>query len=559
MRKGWALGLFAAMVCAVAALAPAQSSTPLPVIVTVDDTKDARLETSSTAVHDLHVQENVPIVFDVIPCGGGSTGWNGSGSEPTGSCVNETGTDAFHKNYRTWILAKPTLIEIAQHGRAHIQTTEDLAGKTAEQQMNIVGSGLDVMDSADWNLPDRPFTFAAPFSAIDSTTFQVLSDLGFHIGIKNSGSCPTNNTNLVILCDSVPLCVDTDGVRDSGPACHFRTPAEVIADINSRASEGVVFLNYHVQDLYECLNATDCEFDQESDDPSPSKQAALQDILQALRGAEVDGDYDLMLAEQYYDLVTTSATNTPTRTGTQASPTPTRTGTVQGSPTPTRTGTAQSSPTPTRTPALTGTPTRTRTAVATATRTRTAVATATRTRTAVATATRTRTAAPTGTATRRPTRTRTPEPTATGTRRPTRTRTPTIVPSATPTRRTQALTCQGRVVTMSGTRAGETINGTPGNDVIHGLGGNDRIDGQGGDDLICGGAGDDTIFGHAGRDLLFGQGGDDVIRGGAGNDRLIGGSGHDRLLGGGGNDTLLGGSGRDTCRGGSGENAVNCN
>lgn len=104
--------------------------------------------------------------------------------------------------------------------------------------------------------------------------------------------------------------------------------------------------------------------------------------------------------------------------------------------------------------------------------------------------------------------------------------------------------CRGKVPTIIGTSAAETLDGTAGNDVIMGFGGADTINGNGGNDVICagagndvvqGGAGDDRIFGGKGNDSLYGQDGNDVLRGNGGSaDRLSGGSGTDELNGGSG-------------------------
>jgi V8-like Glu-specific endopeptidase len=87
--------------------------------------------------------------------------------------------------------------------------------------------------------------------------------------------------------------------------------------------------------------------------------------------------------------------------------------------------------------------------------------------------------------------------------------------------------CEGRQVTVLGTRGADRLVGSRGPDVFQGLGGADRIIGKAGNDVACGGGG---------RDALKGNGGDD---------ELVGNNGNDRLYGGGGRDTCDGGSGRD--------------
>jgi len=110
--------------------------------------------------------------------------------------------------------------------------------------------------------------------------------------------------------------------------------------------------------------------------------------------------------------------------------------------------------------------------------------------------------------------------------------------------------CQGKIATIVGTSASETLTGGPGADVISGQGGDDTIDGLEGDDIVCGDEGKDTVSGSIGNDLLDGGTGKDKLNGGAGNDKLIGGAGNDKLNGAKGNDKLIGGKGNDKLNGG---------
>jgi len=88
--------------------------------------------------------------------------------------------------------------------------------------------------------------------------------------------------------------------------------------------------------------------------------------------------------------------------------------------------------------------------------------------------------------------------------------------------------CRGKVATIVGTDASETLTGGPGPDVISGLGGKDTIHGLDGNDVICGDAGKDKLVG------------------GKGKDQLVGGKGKDKLIGGKGKDTCVGGKGKDS-------------
>jgi Tol biopolymer transport system component len=104
--------------------------------------------------------------------------------------------------------------------------------------------------------------------------------------------------------------------------------------------------------------------------------------------------------------------------------------------------------------------------------------------------------------------------------------------------------CHGKIATIVGTSAAETLTGGPGPDIISGQGGNDTINGLDGTDTICGDAGKDKLNGGAANDLLDG---------GKGNDKLGGAKGKDKLNGGKGNDKLNGGKGKDNCNGGKGK------
>ena len=108
--------------------------------------------------------------------------------------------------------------------------------------------------------------------------------------------------------------------------------------------------------------------------------------------------------------------------------------------------------------------------------------------------------------------------------------------------------CAGKMPTIAGTPASETIRGTNGKDVISSGGGSDKVVGLGGKDVICTGLGSDTLKGGKGKDTLLGEGGKDKLYGGPGKDILKGGPGADRLIGGPGKDRLKGGAGRDRIR-----------
>jgi Tol biopolymer transport system component len=85
--------------------------------------------------------------------------------------------------------------------------------------------------------------------------------------------------------------------------------------------------------------------------------------------------------------------------------------------------------------------------------------------------------------------------------------------------------CHGKIATIVGTSAAETLTGGPGPDIISGQGGKDTINGLDGKDTICGDAGKDKLNGGKGKDLLNGGKGNDKLNGGKGKDTCIGGKG----------------------------------
>jgi Tol biopolymer transport system component len=86
-----------------------------------------------------------------------------------------------------------------------------------------------------------------------------------------------------------------------------------------------------------------------------------------------------------------------------------------------------------------------------------------------------------------------------------------------------AVSCGGKLATIIGTGASETLTGGPGPDIISGQGGKDQISGLAGKDIACGDAGKDTLKGGKGKD---------VLNGGKANDKLVGGKGKDTCIGG---------------------------
>lgn len=72
--------------------------------------------------------------------------------------------------------------------------------------------------------------------------------------------------------------------------------------------------------------------------------------------------------------------------------------------------------------------------------------------------------------------------------------------------------CRGKLATLFGTNASETITGTNGNDVIFAANGNDKIVGGKGADTLCGGGGNDLLVGGKGKDICDGGSGNDKAK-----------------------------------------------
>lgn len=92
-------------------------------------------------------------------------------------------------------------------------------------------------------------------------------------------------------------------------------------------------------------------------------------------------------------------------------------------------------------------------------------------------------------------------------------------------------TCQGKLATIVGTAASETLSGGAGPDVISAQGGKDTVKGLAGNDVICGDAGKDNLNGGKGKDTVVGGTGKDKLAGAKGKDRCIGGKGSDSAKG----------------------------
>ena len=123
--------------------------TNLPVVFSEDDPEDGTWEAATLRVHEAFISELVPRVQQTVACGAPSP-TDGS------ACIN---TD-FHLIYADWVRANPGLVEIGHHGLTH---DEVLTNLNRDQQLDFISRGLAEMET--WGLPDRPYTFAAPFSA----------------------------------------------------------------------------------------------------------------------------------------------------------------------------------------------------------------------------------------------------------------------------------------------------------------------------------------------------------------------------------------------------------
>jgi hypothetical protein len=286
-----------------AATAPAAD---LPVVFEIDDPRDGLYESASIVLRQMHVEERVPVTFQVVPCGIGSR------TSPY-QCVNDTG---FHQNWGDWMRANPDLIDVGQHGNNH---TEMLGTLSRAQQRDLLRRGLEEMQT--WGMPDgswnrgRPLSMAAPFASSNADTISVLEELDYEISVKNSGDCFGSST-LDVWCNSVPLCeLNPQGGRVTGPSCVIKAPETLIQQVNARAGEGKVFVVYHAQDILRPdLQTID-----------PAKVDALRAVLQAFRDQEIAGAFDLMTLDTHARLLAGEPTPGPGATATPAGATPTPT------------------------------------------------------------------------------------------------------------------------------------------------------------------------------------------------------------------------------------------
>ena len=278
----------------------------LPVVFEIDDPRDGLYESAAVLLRQMHVEERVPVTFQVVPCGIGSR------TSPY-QCVNNTG---FHDNWGDWMRANPDLIDVGQHGNNHTELLGDLS---RSQQLDLLRRGLEEMQT--WGMPDgswnrgRPLSMAAPFASSNADTISVLEELDYEISVKNSGDCFGSST-LDVWCNSVPLCeLNPQGGRVTGPSCVIKAPETMIQQVNARAGEGKVFIGYHAQDILRPdLQTVD-----------PAKVDALRAVLQAFRDQEITGTFDLMTLDTHARLLAGVSTPGPGATATPAGPTPTPT------------------------------------------------------------------------------------------------------------------------------------------------------------------------------------------------------------------------------------------
>jgi hypothetical protein len=256
-------------------LPQASQPPPYPVMIESDDARDGMYENVTTALANLHFSQGVAINQATVACGQGST-------DNPFNCVE----DGFHNNYKDWIAAHPGLLEIIQHGSFH---TEHYSSLTADQQKTLLQEGLNEM--ATWGLPNgRPFSFASPFSEVNSDLITNLISLGYHTVIENAGACPFNDT-LDEFCNSISLCELSSGQRVEGPPCVLRSATDIINDVNAlQARQPSAFIVYHVQDF---LKPDFTTIDQ-------AKITQFQAILQAIHNQETVGNFDPTTYDAYY-------------------------------------------------------------------------------------------------------------------------------------------------------------------------------------------------------------------------------------------------------------------
>jgi hypothetical protein len=241
----------------------------LTLIFEMDDVQVEWNERLTISLLDLHLKKNMPLLCGVVPYGLANPDLGG-GFLP--SYLKD-----LHQNYFD-------IFEMAQLGYTN-DDSDTLNGKNYQEQKEIMESGLAILKSTGID----PVTFVPSEGSADETTLQVTEELKFRNFVDLFENL--SSSRLLILDSWVSL---TETVANN---TILKSPEQLMAEIDPRINEGVIILQYHVQDF-----AID----------SKGKLVDLSVLIDTLKNSD---KYVFMTARQYRE--TLDAQTTPPETTSQ--------------------------------------------------------------------------------------------------------------------------------------------------------------------------------------------------------------------------------------------------
>jgi peptidoglycan/xylan/chitin deacetylase (PgdA/CDA1 family) len=191
------------------------------VIFVVDDPQRGWLEDVSVAITQVHIDEGVDLILNVIP-------YQISSAIILGPKLQE------------WNIDYQGLIEIGQHGYDHSNHMGTLL--YADQKI-IVEDGLAELNA----IGIKPKSFTPPYGSQNTDTLDVLGDMGFHTDFDYYVGLSSTSEILVLKQSEALLC---DRANVSGPDCNFKSTSALIGDIdNAIYNYGYAVVSFHVQDF----------------------------------------------------------------------------------------------------------------------------------------------------------------------------------------------------------------------------------------------------------------------------------------------------------------------
>jgi hypothetical protein len=225
------------------------------VIFEMDDVQVDWLESTSIDLINLHLQKSVPVVCGVIPNNLDNPDVGG-GFLP--SYLKDSNDNSFD------------ICEVAQHGYTH-NLSEDMSGKSYEEQKMIIDSGLKILTT----IGIKPTTFVPPYGAADETTIKAAEDLGFKTFVSFSPGSLASDKLLVI--DSWISLLDTG---ENGTA--LKSPEQLMAEID-QSSNKVVIVVYNIFDF------------------QPDSGTTIEELGTILDSLKASGNYQFMTTRAYHE------------------------------------------------------------------------------------------------------------------------------------------------------------------------------------------------------------------------------------------------------------------